>query len=229
MAFNYSPKIVRDSSLVLYLDAANPNSFVSGSTIWNDISKSGNIGVLNGPIYNSGNGGGIQFDGTNDFVLFNNLTAYSNTNAHTYSAWIYSTNFGASYKWIINNGAASTGTSLITRLVSGAGRVGFFYQGGTAVLSSTATLSLNTWQYVTTVYNGSGSVTFYINGVFDKTTSVGAATWTAVNSSPRIGTWFNGSYPFVGNISNVQIYNRALSASEIQQNYNALKGRFGMV
>lgn len=72
MAFNYSPNIVRDSSLVLYLDAANTKSYVSGSTIWNDISRGGNNGTLtNGPTFNSSNNGSIVFDGVNDKILSN--------------------------------------------------------------------------------------------------------------------------------------------------------------
>ena len=68
MAFNYSPKTVIDG-LVLYMDAANSKSYVSGSTTWNDISRGGNIGtLLNGPTFNSSNSGNIVFDGTDDYV-----------------------------------------------------------------------------------------------------------------------------------------------------------------
>ena len=83
MAFNFSPKVVTDG-LVLYLDAANPKSIVSGSTIWTDLSRGGNNGTLiGGPTFNSGNGGSIVFDGSNDYVsvsnnsVFNNLYNYS--------------------------------------------------------------------------------------------------------------------------------------------------------
>ena len=67
MAFNYSPKVVTDG-LVLYLDAANPKSYVSGSTTWGDLSRGGNNGTLvNGPTFDGGNGGSIVFDGVNDY------------------------------------------------------------------------------------------------------------------------------------------------------------------
>jgi hypothetical protein len=66
MAFNYSPKIVTDG-LVLYLDAANSKSYVSGSTTWSDLSRGGNNGTLtNGPTYSSAKGGIIILDGSND-------------------------------------------------------------------------------------------------------------------------------------------------------------------
>jgi hypothetical protein len=78
MAFNYSPKVVTDG-LVLYLDAANPNSYVSGSTTWRDISRGGSNGTLiNGPTYSSANGGSIVFDGTNDYVNCGDILNYSN-------------------------------------------------------------------------------------------------------------------------------------------------------
>jgi hypothetical protein len=66
MAFSYSPKIVTDG-LVLYLDAGNPYSYVSGSTNWNDLSRSMLSGSLvNGPTYNTGSLGSIVFDGVDD-------------------------------------------------------------------------------------------------------------------------------------------------------------------
>ncbi len=78
MAFNYSPRVVTDG-LVLYLDAANQYSYVSGSTSWNDISRGGNNGILtNGPTYNSANGGSIVFDGTNDLIIKNQALFLSN-------------------------------------------------------------------------------------------------------------------------------------------------------
>ena len=224
------PKIVTNG-LVLGLDAANSKSFVSGSTVWNDISRNGIVGTLTnsgtGLTYNSTNGGSIAFDGSNDYISLNTSTAYSNTDPHTYCAWIYTTNFGVSYKWIINNGSSNNGTSLITMNSSGF-KVGFFHKGGASYQLSTGTLTLNTWNFITAVYSGADSVTFYINGASAGTTTTAPSTWTAVNTSPRIGTWYNGSYPFQGNISNVQIYNRALSATDILQNYNATKGRYGL-
>ena len=68
MSFSFSPKIVTDG-LVLYLDAANTRSYVSGSTVWTDLSRVGNNGLLiNGPTFNSLNNGSIVFNGTNQYV-----------------------------------------------------------------------------------------------------------------------------------------------------------------
>jgi hypothetical protein len=77
MSFNYSPKIVTDG-LVLYLDAANTKSYVSGSTVWNDLSRSGYNGTLtNGPTFNISNGGSISFDGVDDLsVIFKEINRF---------------------------------------------------------------------------------------------------------------------------------------------------------
>jgi hypothetical protein len=67
MAGTVAPNIVTDG-LVLYLDAANVKSYVSGSTTWVDIAAGNNVTLTNGPTFNSGNNGSIVFDGTNDYV-----------------------------------------------------------------------------------------------------------------------------------------------------------------
>ena len=100
MAFNYSPKIVTDG-LVLYLDAANPNSYVSGSTSWRDISRGGNNGTLvNGPTFNSANGGSIVFDGVDDNISFSgNTFNYSpgTSGGISLEIWVYPTGPYSSY------------------------------------------------------------------------------------------------------------------------------------
>jgi hypothetical protein len=81
-------QIVTDG-LVLCLNASDRNSYVSGSTTWNDVSGRGNNGTLtNGPTFNSANGGSIVFDGTNDFVNCGNNTSL-NLNKHTICFWFY--------------------------------------------------------------------------------------------------------------------------------------------
>ena len=84
---NGGPNIITDG-LVLYLDAGNTYSYTSGSTVWNDLSRSMLSGSLvNGPTFNTGSGGSIVFDGTNDYVLVNNLSITGNQSI-TVSAWI---------------------------------------------------------------------------------------------------------------------------------------------
>ena len=85
MAFSFSPKIVTDG-LVLYLDAANPKSYVSGSTTWRDISRGGNNGTLvNGPTFDSGNGGNIVFDGVDDYSRIEFNTLFNGSSSDSFS------------------------------------------------------------------------------------------------------------------------------------------------
>jgi hypothetical protein len=89
MAFSYSPKIVTDG-LVLYLDAANPYSYVSGSLNWNDLSRSQLSGSLvNGPTYSSANNGSIVFDGTNDYVNCGSNAGSVSGSQFTISSFFY--------------------------------------------------------------------------------------------------------------------------------------------
>ncbi len=82
------PSIVTNG-LILNLDAANPKSYVSGSTTWNDVSRSGLSGTLvNGPTFNTGSGGSIVFDGTDDYVNCGNSTLF-NLNQHSICFWFY--------------------------------------------------------------------------------------------------------------------------------------------
>ena len=87
MSFNYSPKIVNDSSLVLYLDAANNRSYPGSGTNWNDISKGANtVTLVNGPTFNTSKGGNIVFDGADDYCSTNLVKTFTNM---TIQAWFY--------------------------------------------------------------------------------------------------------------------------------------------
>ena len=92
MAFRYSPKIVTDG-LVLALDAANHKSYPGSGTAINDLTANNTNGTLtNGPTFNSGNAGSIEFDATNDFILLPGASSLS-VNYHTISSWNYSSNY----------------------------------------------------------------------------------------------------------------------------------------
>lgn len=243
MAFNYSPKIVTDG-LVLYLDAANTKSYISGSTTWNDISRIGNVGSLtNGPTFNSLNGGNIVFDGVDDFVEFGDILDLG-TNSMTVNQWVklnsVSTQFFLS-KALANlqNYRFSTGVNFnspTNRLVA-------FMQGnsgaGTDINPYGSTiLSANTWFMATFVFDRASSIKIYYNGVLE--TLTGNATisqWNGLNFQSinpfRVGAYTasnnTGVYiPTNGSIAITQVYHRVLTPTEVLQNYNATKTRFGL-
>ena len=226
MAFNYSPKIVTDG-LVLYLDAANPNSYVSGSTSWNDISRGGNNGTLvNGPIFNAGNGGSIVFDGVNDYVGCKNNISLNVGNNITVLSWFY-VNSTITYQPIIaktlnNNGwelSNNSGTLRCTLRPSIA--------GSNNVISGT--LNNNKWYHASFTFNGS-NIILYLNGLQTGLTIANSVTLDTSNDLfiGRRNDGININY-FNGNISQTTIYNRALSSQEVLQNYNATKTRFGLI
>ena len=220
--------------LVFNMDAANRASTIPSTSTdkaFNTIDTTVSGSFTNDTFYDSSTiSPTFAFDGVQDFIDLSSLTSYSSNDPHTYSAWIKGTlSSGGAYKWILNNGAAGTGTSLIVY----SSKIGFFWQGGNAAKQGSITLSNDTWYNLTICYHGS-SLTYdmYVNGALDTSsdtasaTAGGGTTWSAGNSNPRYGAWFNDNYDWNGNIGPLQVYNRALSANEVLHNYNALKSRF---
>ena len=234
MSFNYSPKIVTNG-LVLCLDAANTKSYVSGSTAWTDLSQGGNNGTLtNGPTFNSSNGGSIVFDGVDDRV---SRTTNINTGQNfTVNAWIYPTLLGTTRRAVAIS--SNNYTSLNGWFFSTAGantNNTFFLSIGSDNAYRVAlanTLSLNQWAYISAVcQNGGGSINLYKNGIETSYAVTVLSTNTLIYTYPQFNVGYRDAGtpdPYTGNISVVQIYNRALSASEVLQNYNATKTRFGL-
>lgn len=219
---NY-PSIVTNG-LVLNLDAGFVPSYPKYGNICRDLSGNNIIGTFTGNTsFNSEVNGNFLFDGNNDYIELSSLTPYSNTQPHTYCAWFKPHSGGGNYYWLINNGTNANGTSLIQYQ----SRIGFFYSGGGAYQAGNTSMSLNQWHYIVASYNGNTSVTFYLDGAFDGTQSPGGS-WTATNNTPRLGGWYNGGYSFDGQMSVVQVYNRALIQSDVTQNFNAQKSRFGL-
>ena len=239
MAFNYSPKIVTNG-LVLYLDAANTKSYVSGSTTWNDISRGGNTGTLtNGPTFSSTNGGSIVFDGVNDYVDCGNILN-PNLSSQTISVWCKNNTLGI-VEAIISKGNRTSATigfsifidstnSLIIRVNA---------DGTTTQRASQSIPFINTTTYfnVTMVidrtlntvlgyYNGSNS-SWSNGGGGPSSNSISGFNTINTTTSLTIGQVESLNY-LNGNISQVQIYNRALSSYEVLQNYNTTKSRFGL-
>jgi len=234
MAFHYSPKIVTDG-LVFYVDAANPKSFVDGNTAWNDLSRSGNNGILtNGPTFDSGNGGSIVFDGINDYVSTSNNLDIIGNSKRTIEIWFYPTS-SPSRQTLLSYGGSGTGQrfEIDYNGVAG-GPNNIYFVGWNRDRYTTSTLSLNTWSQVLITYNGGGvssvdGIKIYYNGVIQPLLGGTDIPLNTTNSICFLGyDGISNRLPYDGNISNVKIYNRALTDSEVLQNYNALKSRFGL-
>ena len=217
MATKYSPKMVTDG-LVLSLDAANTKSYPKSGTTWTDLSGNSNTGTLtNGPTFSAGNMGSIVFDGTNDYVNISSLI--TGNQSFSWGAWINPTATGTPVLF----GNVSNGLAMISYWDSANNKVRVGTYGNDRLTSGTA-IPPSTWGYTFWTWNGT-TLTSYTNGIAD-----GTATGFSFNISnlyTTIGNSVNSQY-FTGRIAQTLVYNRALTAAEILQNYNATKNRFGL-
>ena len=232
---NGGPGNIVTNGLILYLDAANSLSYVSGSTTWRDLSSTGNNGALtNGPTYSSANGGSIVFDGTNDICDIQTTPLISATAPQTLNAFCKLTATGFSGEIIsLNNSATSTTIRIYyhtdNKFYASVVRQNIVDQGiGSSVITDT-----NNFYMITGVFTGT-LMSIYINGVFVNSTSYTTGGISQFNSRSSVGASYNNASPgspqryFNGRIATAQIYDRALTASEILQNYNSTKARFGL-
>jgi hypothetical protein len=223
MTIGYGPSIVT-SGLVLALDAADRNSYPGSGTTWTDLSGSGNTGTLvNGVGYNSSaNGGSLVFDGVDDYVSIPDaLSSISSSNSHTFSFWFNANNLSTD-KIPFSSGLAGNYYIQLTSSV-------FYVQIGSSYRTYSLSTSTNTWYNVCFVKNGINNAgDLYINSSL-KSSYTGSITSTPSGlSSLFLGKYYSVGYVFPGNIAQVSIYNRALTATEIQQNFNATRSRFGI-
>lgn len=219
--------IVKDG-LVLYLDAGSPNSFYAptAGTTWKDISGNRNNATLvNGPAYTGSNGGSIVFDGTNDTVSFSssfNATTAGLNGYHSVDLWVYlDTQPGVdSGLFTCNNTGGLNG--YMHYIV----RSSRFHLGWYSVdVTSTTPLTTNTWYNVVFMFDTDNKQKIYINGAFNIESVVRNTPFNGGTAGIGMG-YYNGYYK--GLIPITKVYNRPLSATEIRQNYNATKARFGL-
>lgn len=230
MSTQYSPKIITDN-LQLYLDAANSKSYPGSGSVWSDITSNGYNGTLtNSPGYGTANGGYISVDGTSSYVLIGPVANIGTSNISvTWCIWVYPIS------------SAGNIMSMSSTNPQGAWNMppiaAYNYQFFGKIWSNSRIYSsaytTNNWYYLTLVFNyTTSSQLFYVNGILQGTEnpisygSSGASNYLFLGqSNPGADNtgMFNGRY------GSFKIYtNKALTASEILQNYNATKGRYGL-
>jgi hypothetical protein len=237
------PGNIVTSGLVLNLDAANPRSYPPpyNGTTWTTLAGSSNGTLINGPTFNSGNGGSIVFDGVDDYTNFGNILNLG-TNNCTINVWLkINSSWASGTKYFVSKALAQaqdyryafgfTQTRQLRGFVQG--------NGGTDIIPNTiTTLNLNQWYMCTMVINRSSIIGLYINSVLQNVDSTATISqWDNLNfqsNNPfRVGSFtaadnITPAIPFPGNISITQMYFRSLSASEVSQNFNATRARFGI-
>lgn len=228
------PNIVKDG-LVLYLDSGSPNSFYSptAGTTWKDISGNNINGTLtNGPIYNSNNNGSLTFDGIDDYVQ---IPYNSNIDLNFYTACIWvkvlSTNTdiaGVFYREI------GPSEKISYFLDYGLNRSNFFCAGSYAtgqpqnVFSTTTyTSRINLWTHIAFYRDANYKVGIYVNGVKENETTFLSYDFTNNIATAYVGRGGQALQRYSNsNVARIELYNRALSESEILQNYNVTKSRY---
>lgn len=230
MGLAHSPRIVTDG-LVLCLDAANVKSYPGSGTTWTDLSSIRNNGTLtNGPTYSSNNGGTFVFDGVDDHITSFPSKLIDN-GTKTLSVFFKTSLTSRQSLCEVRNNFASNGWFFVINRTA-AGNLTYQNLGSAATLEVAAGITTNVWYHACATYDAAATTArLYLNGI-----QVGdPVTNMAVGN--ELTTGYNGSIAkpdstfsvyFQGSIAQVSIYNRALSAAEIQQNFNALRGRFGI-
>jgi hypothetical protein len=227
MGIAYNSRVVVEG-LVLALDAANTKSYPGSGTTWTDLSGNGNNGTLtNGPTYSSANGGSIVFDGVNDYVTLSSSQIAPGTGAFTWNFWI-KLNDLTTYSIIFSGtGSNSDYGVILANYPVGYGLA--YYANGLQIIDSPR--SFASWCYVTFVGNGGADGSRNVK-LYGNTIQVGSTyniNYNFTSTTPIIGANHSSFAELMrGNVSNVSYYNRALSAAEVSQNYNALKSRFGL-
>jgi len=217
-----TPPIVTNG-LVLYLDAANSKSYVSGSTTWRDVSGNGNNGTLvSGSGYSNQNGGSIVFDGINDNVT---TTFNSALTDFTIGVWFRQSGSIISYQRLVDKNYI-TGTWIGRNSIT-ASSWGGGVRESLAPFGRYITLADNQWHYIVSRRQDT-THTILGDGITNR--SSGTVSSTPLNTNNMlIGRSDQAGLDLLtGNIAQVQIYNRALSDQEILQNYNATKTRFNL-
>ena len=226
MSFNYSPKIVNDSSLVFYLDAANNRSYPKTGTTWNDISKGANTATLvNGPTFSSANNGNIVFDGSDDFC---STTLIKTFTSMTIQVWFYKNGASVSvYSGLVANRSPSN-TNVTGLLINGAGSecLGYNWNDSPSTYGWNSGLVLrdNAWNFLSLSVSPT-LATGFLNGV-SATNVLGHASTNIADLA--IGKDYITERLVRGSIGLVSIYDKALSATEVLQNYNTTKIRYGL-
>lgn len=212
----YSGPLNSVDGLVFDIDPANPRSYAGvGNTIY-DLSGSGKTGILsNGAAFSGLNGGSIAFDGTNDYLIFSNCDVMGSV--YTQNYW-FKRNDGGTHLLV---------DSFYSGTVVSSGNITYYYTNSGATLGASYNFIVGRWNMISLV-RGSTVKSIYMDG--NLIASVSSSDSYNVSTTDLIIGIHNSIsfWGLNGNIAQIQIYNRELSAQEIFQNYNATKARYGL-
>ena len=249
MIFNIDYPAIVTNGLVLNLDAGFTPSYSQSGVTWYDVSSSvNNCTLVNGPTYSTSQGGGIQFDATDDYATIPDNNSLDLTEL-TISLWfnrgdILALAAGDQHQLFVKGNTVAAGGDQINYSVSlfgptGGGRysarAGALGGGDVGIQAPSQVLFANQWYNLVFTHVSTNAPIPYLNGVKQTNWTVNGAsnpikpnTWQATICGDANRDGGNRTAAFNGIMSIVQLYNRALSETEVLQNWNALKGRFGL-
>jgi hypothetical protein len=220
MALHHFPRIITDG-LVLCLDAGNPLSYSGSGSTWTDLSGNGYNGTISNVSYNFSNKGFFTFNGTNSYITTTlDSVAKVGSMPLTIELWINSDS--ATPVGIFDS--APNYQNVLRNYSSGK------VEWWSASPSVNLNLSASTWYQLLFVFrfNTNRYIDYYKNGSFIST-STGSTTSTFTWSGLRFGDINNGTAGrYAGKLSIARIYNKLFSATDVLENFNATKGRYGL-
>lgn len=224
MGLAHSPRIVTNG-LVLCLDAANRKSYPGSGTTWTDISRRGNNGTLiNGATFSSANGGAIFCDGVDDYISLPTNSINTNIDS-TLDFWVMRETGSPNATLLSGFGSGTNGYLQIRMITSN--HVSLVWSQNLELGnfgSSTATIDDRVYQIV--IVRQTGVFSCYLNSILAPSTLTPGVTFTT--TFPVLARNSNGGEQFKSKYYSFKYYNRALSGTEVAQNFNALRGRFGI-
>jgi hypothetical protein len=243
MALSFSPPKIVTSGLIFYLDAPNKKSYSGSGSTWTDLITDVNIDLINGPTFTTNNLGTFILDGVDDYLANgvypnpskgNDIFNFEGTEPFSISFWVKIFSVAGTQRNIIST--SRTGTSAGWRVVVRNQRIYFYVIGADSFAATYSDVFINysEWINVATTYDGSElgtGMNTYHNGVNVNNTifqNVVSGSTFDVSQPLVIGAFNNpvGSAPLDAELSNIKVYNKELTQSEVLQNYNALKYRF---
>ncbi len=228
MGFYRGPNIVTDG-LVFAVDAGSERSYSGSGTTVNNLISSTTATLTNGTGFSTSNGGLWTFDATDDYIQVNTTTTPA-TGAFTIEFIYQISNIGGRGGMFERKPTSPYNGVVLGQ--GGSGDWSFSVNNGSQSVSYSAPYpTVNTWYYDVGVYDGVNTVKFYRNGVLLGTTTgstLGNLDTGGTRDDLRIFKRDSNSGVIGGKVSNFRTYNKALSATEVLQNFNAQKSRFGL-
>lgn len=225
--------------LILYLDAANKKSIISGDTTWYDLTFSNfNSTLSNGVTYNVNNKGVLEFDGTNSYCQIPQISDNNTIGDYSFGFWfspmttIDGTNTNYYMLFEAQNTPIPNSTDNYVYFLNSGGFMTFStFTPTNDLLTTTNEWVGGKWYNIFCTYNISTSTkSIYVNGVLENSVNGVSNCYLNTSTHAGVGAYSSPSriWGFPGMISNFLIYSKTLSPTEVLQNYNSIKNRFNI-